>query len=63
MTDPLYDDDYHARALDQAARLRRLAADRSNLPLDLGNLAEEVEDLGRSESWTVASLTERASPT
>jgi hypothetical protein len=44
-----YDEDYYAWTQAQAAALRRLAADGRELPLDLLNLAEEVEDLGRAE--------------
>lgn len=44
-----YDEDYYAWTQAQAASLRQLAADGWNGPLDLANLAEEVEDLGRAE--------------
>lgn len=55
----LYDEDYHAWALGQAAALRRLAERRWNGPLDLENLAEEVEDLAKAELHTVLSQIER----
>lgn len=45
----LYDDDFYLWTQEQAAALRRLADQRANLPLDLANLAEEVEDWGKSE--------------
>ena len=45
----LYDDDFYVWTQDQAKALRELAAERWNGPLDLLNLAEEVEDLGRAE--------------
>jgi hypothetical protein len=52
----LYDTDYYAWTQDQAAALRELAASRSNMRLDLSQLAEEVEDLGRNELRTVSSF-------
>jgi hypothetical protein len=55
----LYDEDYHAWAMDQAEALRRLAEQRWNGPLDLEHLAEEVEDLGKTERNTVLSQVER----
>lgn len=55
----LYDEDYYAWTKDQAARLRELARQRVNTPLDLENLAEEVESLGRSELNTVRSQVRR----
>ncbi len=54
----LYDTDWYAWTLEQAAALRRMAETRVNSELDLGNLAEEVESLGRSqESALVSALT------
>ena len=50
---PRYDEDYYAWALDQAKRLRELAAIRPNEPIDWELLAEEVEDLGTSERHAV----------
>jgi hypothetical protein len=49
-TEAGYDDDFYAWCLDQARALRRLAASHAALaePLDLENLAEEIESLGRS---------------
>jgi hypothetical protein len=52
----LYDTDYYAWTQAQAATLRELAESRSNMPLDLWHLAEEVEDLGRNELRTVSSF-------
>ncbi|MBI1205705.1 MAG: DUF29 family protein [Azospirillum sp.] len=53
MGDParLYDDDYFAWTQAQGAALRRVAAKRVNLDhdLDLENLAEEIESMGRSD--------------
>ena len=46
---PLYERDRYAWTQQQAAGLRRLAERQVNSTLDLANLAEEVEDLGKSE--------------
>jgi hypothetical protein len=53
----LYDEDFHAWLLHQAAALRRLAASGLPLPndLDLEHLAEEVEDLGNEQRFQVES--------
>ncbi len=51
----LYDSDFFAWTQDQAGRLRRLAAERSNVDLDLENLAEEIESMGRSEQQQLES--------
>jgi hypothetical protein len=55
----LYDDDICAWADQQAAALRGLAG-RRDLPnqLDLGNVIEEIEDVGRNEIRAVESLVE-----
>jgi Domain of unknown function DUF29 len=45
----LYETDFYAWAQAQAKALRRFAKTRPNLPLDLGHIAEEVRDLGKSE--------------
>jgi hypothetical protein len=55
----LYRTDYYAWTKDQAAKLRALAAARVNSTLDLENLAEEVESLGRSDLNTVRSQVRR----
>lgn len=57
--DRLYDADYYAWALEQAAVLRRLAASRVASDLDLANLAEEIEDLGKSQRRAVRSQLRR----
>lgn len=44
----LYDVDFYAWTQAQAAALREVARQRLNAPLDWENLAEEVDDLGRS---------------
>ncbi|HET6470056.1 MAG TPA: DUF29 domain-containing protein [Geminicoccaceae bacterium] len=46
---PSHDTDFPAWAFDQACRLRELARSRSNEPIDWELLADEVEDMGRSE--------------
>jgi len=47
----LYDEDYFAWLRQQAAALRQLARDRHDLPndLDIDGVAEEIEDVGKSE--------------
>lgn len=46
-----YDEDFYGWTQDQAAKLRRAAASRVNLPdpVDFANLAEEIESLGVSQ--------------
>ena len=44
----LYDTDGYAWSEEQSAKLRALLVERSNLDLDIENIAEEVESLGRS---------------
>ena len=53
----LYDEDIYAWAREQAEVLRRLAETRRDLPneLDLENVAEEIEDVGKSELSKVES--------
>lgn len=55
----LYQTDYYAWTKQQAAALRALAAAREGTTLDLENLAEEVESLGRSELSSVKSQMRR----
>jgi Domain of unknown function DUF29 len=55
----LYEEDFYAWTREQAEALRRLGAERWNGPLDLEHLAEEVEDLGKSQLSTVRSQLER----
>jgi uncharacterized protein DUF29 len=54
----LYDEDICAWAEQQAATLRRLAATRRDLPndLDLGNIAEEIEDVGNAQRSAAESF-------
>ena len=51
----LYETDFYSWTRQQARELRGLARSRWNGPLDLRHLAEEAEDLGRSERDAVRS--------
>jgi hypothetical protein len=55
----LYQTDYYAWTKQQAAELRAMGAARGDSKLDLENLAEEVESLGRSDLNTVRSQVRR----
>ena len=55
----LYEADFYAWTRQQAAELRRFARTRPNLPLDLEHIAEEIQDLGKSEHDAVFSLAQR----
>lgn len=57
--DELYHRDFYAWTRAQAQELRRMAAARINSRLDLAHLAEEVEDLGKSERDAVRSQVRR----
>jgi Domain of unknown function DUF29 len=52
----LYETDFFAWTQAQAKELRRFAKTRPNAPLDLGHLAEAIEDLGTSERSAVFSF-------
>ena len=54
--DQLYEADFYAWTRQQALALRRFARLRPNLSLDLEHIAEEIQDLGKSERDTVYSL-------
>lgn len=56
---PSYDEDFYAWTQDQAKRLLAQAKLRQNEPLDWKLLAEEVEDLGKSELHACQSLTDQ----
>ena len=56
---PTYDDDFYAWTQDQAKHLRAQVRQRRNEPIDWQLLAEEVEDLGKSELHTCESLTQQ----
>ena len=55
----LYEVDHYVWALAQAGTLRRLHAERTNLPLDFEHLAEEIEGLARAERSAVRSRVRR----
>ena len=60
-TRDLYEEDFFAWTQLQAKEIRRFARSRSNLPLDLGHIAEEIADLGQEQrnalrSWTARTL-------
>ena len=62
MSDPtaeLYERDFYAWTQAQARELRRFAAARPNLPLDLPHLAEEIADLGKEQRNSLRSWTRR----
>lgn len=54
--DALYEEDFYAWTLQQAELLRRLPLTSNRI--DAENVAEEIEDLGRSELRTAQSLVE-----
>lgn len=49
MATRLYETDFYGWTQDQAGKLRKLLADRSNLDLDIENILEEIDSLGRSD--------------
>lgn len=55
----LYERDFYAWTQHQAKELRRFARTRPNVPLDLAHLAEEIQDLGKSEHGSAFSLMQR----
>jgi Domain of unknown function DUF29 len=57
--DQLYEADFYAWTRQQALALRRFARTRPNLPLDLEHIAEEIQDLGKSERDGLFSLAQR----
>jgi hypothetical protein len=57
--DRLYEADFYAWTQQQALALRRFARTRPNLQLDLEHIAEEIQDLGKSERDAVFSLAQR----
>ena len=52
----LYETDFYAWTQAQAKELRRFAKTRPNVPLDLTLIAEEIEDLGKSEHSAAVSF-------
>jgi len=53
-TAPRHDVDFYQWTQEQAALLRAMSCD--SCPLDLDNLAEEIEDMGRDEIREISSL-------
>lgn len=49
MATQLYDTDFYGWTQEQAAKLRALQTERNNLDLDVENILEEIESLGRSD--------------
>jgi hypothetical protein len=56
---PSFDADFYLWSQDQARRLRAMAQTRPNEPIDWELVAEEVEDLGRSERHACESWIEQ----
>ncbi|WP_448207886.1 DUF29 domain-containing protein [Azospirillum sp. sgz302134] len=50
-----YDDDFYAWTQEQARLLREAARERLNTPIDWTQVAEEIEDMGKSDLRTVNS--------
>lgn len=44
-----YETDFYGWTQEQSAKLRKLLTERSNLDVDLENIAEEIDSLGRSD--------------
>lgn len=55
----LYEHDFYAWTKVQARELRRFAATRPNVPLDIPHIAEEIADLGRDRRDSLRSWTTR----
>lgn len=58
MATQLYETDFYAWTQHQATTLRRMATQRVNTELDLENLAEEIDDVGKNRKHEVASRLE-----
>lgn len=54
----LYETDFYEWTQRQASALRRLATERANTELDLENLAEEIDDVGKNRKHEVESRLE-----
>lgn len=54
----LYETDFYGWTQEQAAKLRKLLAERSNLDLDIENILEEIDGLGRSNYHQLVSRLE-----
>ncbi len=53
-----YETDFYGWTQEQAAKLRRLRTERANLDVDLENIAEEIDSLGRSDHRQLVSRLE-----
>ena len=51
----LYETDFYGWTQDQAAKLRKLLVEHSNLDLDVENILEEIDSLGRSNYHQLVS--------
>lgn len=54
-----YDDDFYAWTQEQARLLREAARERLNTPIDWEHVAEEIEDMGRSDAKALGSALKR----
>ena len=54
----LYEADFYGWTQQQTAKLRELLVERSNLDLDIENIAEEIDSLGRSDRRQLVSRLE-----
>ena len=54
----LYETDFYGWTQEQAAKLRKLLAERANLDLDFEHIAEEIDSLGRSDYRQLVSRLE-----
>ena len=50
-----YEADFYGWTQEQSAKLRRLLVERSNLDIDLENIAEEIDSMGRSDRRQLVS--------
>ena len=55
MATQLYETDFYGWTQEQAGKLRKLLAERSNLDLDIENILEEIDSLGRSDYHQLVS--------
>ncbi len=51
-----YEEDFFLWSQEQAAALREAAVARTNLPIDFEQIAEEIDDLGRSSKTAIRNL-------
>ncbi|WP_375401922.1 DUF29 domain-containing protein [uncultured Sphingomonas sp.] len=55
MATQLYETDFYGWTQEQAVKLRALLVERSNLDLDIENILEEIDSLGRSDHHQLIS--------